>query len=1143
MKNHRIIGIILTLAILATAILPFGVFADGEEALLDDAGIEAVQTDEGQKASEAVSEDEQLAQENEQPTQDEVIEEDKPKAPEEESQEVAEEAKEAKEAKESPSDEISALSASDLQPNEAAPLDAAELEAALGNASINTIYIKNDITLTKSLDITKNTDFVQVGGNYNIFADGDYRHFTVNGATVDFGNLTLTRSANLVAGELNGGGLAIQGVVTLGHVNVKGNRQADLTGGGITVATSATLNISNSRITENMAISGAGIHTDGGNISVSNGTVISENKATRIAGHSYATTDGAGGGIWASNGAHVTVSGNVEISKNTAEYRGGGIYAWKSCIVEVSNGAKITGNKTISGGSDGGGIYSSWSSVTLSNVEISENQSAYGAGLTFNSNSTYVFDSKLSITNSDIHHNAATYMAGGVYMTAGKLVALENNRIYSNTAYQSGGGLVLSVAANSGFTMSYCEIYDNKTTRTGYNSGSGGGLIISSDDGDVNIEHSKIYNNEAGSGGGISVGSATWADYENKVTLYESEVYGNKAFYSNGGGIEICDDTRFILKHSDVHDNTSKHGGGGIYLRKWYTTRLNLSTRLEVKDGSKIYKNTATTGGGIITNTSIHDYYKVSVVVENSEIFENKATEDNGGGIFALNSDVELKGSTKIYDNEAVLTGGGVAMVTEIDNPNWSSWDDPDYLYLPTYEYLTVGSGVTFSGNKAKRGYFMTSDDKDYAANHALYTANVHATKFSEPFTLGYNNFDINYDVGVPLWYVKFFGGSDDKLFSTKGVKSGTAVIAPTAPSITGYHFTKWDKPLSNITADTEIHAAYEINTYSVKFVDWDNGVLKSESVDYNKAATAPANPSRTGYTFTGWNKAFSSITSNLTVKAQYDLNRYTVNFLDHDGTLLSTQLVGYGSGATAPANPVRDGYTFTGWDNEFANITGDLTITAQYEPLQGTGGGTTNPPTPPTPPTPPNPPRRPEVPTDPDTQNPPTAPEVVNEPREPEASAPVDNVTDSTTNVQKPPLYTGISDAGVEKLEAQTGNIITDLANGNVPLGGFAATGVWSLLNMILAIACAVAAFMLAYGAISKRSYPASSQAIRLIAIASSVITVIVWVILDQLHKPTAWLDGHTPVILGLFALTAAITVVFNIKKRSTKERKPELA
>jgi hypothetical protein len=58
----------------------------------------------------------------------------------------------------------------------------------------------------------------------------------------------------------------------------------------------------------------------------------------------------------------------------------------------------------------------------------------------------------------------------------------------------------------------------------------------------------------------------------------------------------------------------------------------------------------------------------------------------------------------------------------------------------------------------------------------------------------------------------------------------------------------------------------------------------------------------------------------------------YTVTFLDHDGTVLDTQQVVPGSTALAPAEPTREGYTFIGWDVDFSDITDDLTVNALYE-------------------------------------------------------------------------------------------------------------------------------------------------------------------------------------------------------------------
>ncbi|MBR5718140.1 MAG: InlB B-repeat-containing protein, partial [Clostridia bacterium] len=179
--------------------------------------------------------------------------------------------------------------------------------------------------------------------------------------------------------------------------------------------------------------------------------------------------------------------------------------------------------------------------------------------------------------------------------------------------------------------------------------------------------------------------------------------------------------------------------------------------------------------------------------------------------------------------------------------------------------------------------------------------------------------------------YTVTFKDWDGTVLKTQTVNYGGSATAPASPTRTGYTFTGWDTAFNNITADTVVTAKYTINTYTVTFKDWDGTTLKTQTVNYGGSATAPANPTRTGYTFTGWDKAFSNITANTVVTAQYTINSYTVTFKDWDGTVLKTQTVNYGGAATAPNNPTREGYTFTGWDKAFNDITADTVVTAQY--------------------------------------------------------------------------------------------------------------------------------------------------------------------------------------------------------------------
>ena len=84
--------------------------------------------------------------------------------------------------------------------------------------------------------------------------------------------------------------------------------------------------------------------------------------------------------------------------------------------------------------------------------------------------------------------------------------------------------------------------------------------------------------------------------------------------------------------------------------------------------------------------------------------------------------------------------------------------------------------------------------------------------------------------------------------------------------------------------------------------------------------------------TKSGWS-TYNVKFTNMTYTVTYDLNlvTYTVTFKDWDGSVLKTQTVASGGAASAPADPTRDGYTFTGWDKDYNHVTSDLVVTAQY--------------------------------------------------------------------------------------------------------------------------------------------------------------------------------------------------------------------
>ena len=251
-----------------------------------------------------------------------------------------------------------------------------------------------------------------------------------------------------------------------------------------------------------------------------------------------------------------------------------------------------------------------------------------------------------------------------------------------------------------------------------------------------------------------------------------------------------------------------------------------------------------------------------------------------------------------------------------------------------TTAYDANGTRVTISGSSGTTIFYTTNGSTPTESSNKYtgsFVLNGAATvKAVAMQNCRYNSHVSSYGITVTKHTVTFKDWNGTVL-KTQSVYHTGAATAPANPTRAGYTFTGWDKAFTNVTADLVVTAQYSANTYTVTFKDWNGTVLKTQQVQYGGAATAPANPTRTGYTFTGWDKAFNNVTANLVVTAQYSINTYTVTFKDWNGTVLKTQQVQYGGAATAPANPTRTGYTFTGWDKAFTNVTANLVVTAQY--------------------------------------------------------------------------------------------------------------------------------------------------------------------------------------------------------------------
>ena len=180
----------------------------------------------------------------------------------------------------------------------------------------------------------------------------------------------------------------------------------------------------------------------------------------------------------------------------------------------------------------------------------------------------------------------------------------------------------------------------------------------------------------------------------------------------------------------------------------------------------------------------------------------------------------------------------------------------------------------------------------------------------------------------------------------------GAIVAEPETPSKVGYTFTGWDGtvPATMPANDVTVTATWKINQYTITF-DTDGGtVIAPITQDYNTAVARPADPTKTGYTFAGWDKTIpeNMPAENITVKALWTINQYTITFDTDGGSDVPAITQDYGTDVAAPADPTKTGYTFAGWDREIPStmLAESITVKAQWNINQytitfDTDGGT----------------------------------------------------------------------------------------------------------------------------------------------------------------------------------------------------------
>lgn len=815
--------------------------------------------------------------------------------------------------------------------------DQAGLQAELNNGTEH-ITIGTSFALTGSLTINNATDYQVLidgpGVPITLTAATGQRHFNI-AAT---GALHLTFDQIFLEGNGIGGGIHASGTATINNPEIDNCFLSATNEGGGIYAT-GVVRIEGGHITNNRAARGGGIMNAENQSLTVVGTEVRGNQAN------YTATLGSGfaGGIGSGQGGSLLVeSCIVDGNKNTGdtnESKGlaGGIGGWEQTYVNVVN-STVTHNIA---GNFGAGILAHWNSTLIVDGGLIDHNDASASPSFGNGGGVYAAaGTNLTLTNNvSITNNLAKYGGGG-RAEYNNTIHFDNGTAFrGNTASSSGGGFSFggSTLLGSSTVTIGAAIVEGNTANFGGGFNIGRGFA-------VNATGIQLLNNI-----GLTSGGATYIHPQNTVTFNNSVMSGGSADY--GGGVYLGSAanagtaTTLNLNDSAINNNsaalpTVDGQGGAICSGNFHHINLNRTvidgnkgdyggaiiafndTVLNIDD-TRISNNMANlSGGGIyLLNRAVAN------MTSHTQIASNH-TENSGGGIYMSSStEVHLNNTTSIHGNTAVGYGGGVAgsqarSVTLHDTAtinNNSAGEFGGGIYAHTGAVAGTDTLITLGGNSVVNGN-TASNGGGISGGSLDMPSNIPTISIEGNAQI--TNNESTGDGGgiwVPQSYLNKITAASTSAFS--GNKSAQSYyMLDTAPEV----------------------AIHETHILTTNFTTPPNG--------------APA------FTYAYNNDDIVYQDGNPLVTVTFDATGGMPEMMQ-----VST-MQGDSLATTMPPIPVRDGYTFLGWYTQSNGmgtqfdkdtlIDHDITVYAHWEAL------------PPAPPTP-VPPLNPVTPTNPGSANP----------------------------------------------------------------------------------------------------------------------------------------------------------------------------
>jgi uncharacterized protein (TIGR02145 family)/uncharacterized repeat protein (TIGR02543 family) len=253
------------------------------------------------------------------------------------------------------------------------------------------------------------------------------------------------------------------------------------------------------------------------------------------------------------------------------------------------------------------------------------------------------------------------------------------------------------------------------------------------------------------------------------------------------------------------------------------------------------------------------------------------------------------------------------------------------------------GASVTVkanTGNLAKTGYSFAGWNTAADGSGTSYGAGA-------TFAMGTTNAILYAKWAVVVFTVKFNSNGGSEVDSQNVTYNNTAAT-PAPPSQTGFIFAGWYSDqaitiqfnfLTPITSSITLYAKWT-PVYTVTYNGNGNtsGKAPVDNGNYTNGTTVTALDNtgvltKMGYSFSGWNtnstgtgsdrtpgSTFAMGSASVTLYAKWIINKYTVKFNSNGGSAVDSQVVNYGSPATAPTSPPKDsGYVFANWYTSLA--------------------------------------------------------------------------------------------------------------------------------------------------------------------------------------------------------------------------------